>query len=77
MSEAKLINCANGFYETLFNEVCKALEQDETVEVYIDCIGHTCNNMAQEAYKQALTNKYGDRLTVECSHDSYSYQYTY
>ncbi len=77
MKEPKFINCANDFYESRFNEVCAALEQGEKVKVYIDCIGHTRNNMAQEAYKEHLIKKYGDKLTVEQSKGAYSYSYTY
>ena len=43
----KTINCGNDFHEERFNEVCEALEQGETVEIYISCIGHTRNNMAR------------------------------
>lgn len=75
--EGRLIDCANDFYESRFNEVCAALEQGEKIQVYIDCIGHTRNNMAQEAYKRALVEKYGDELTVECSEGAYCYSYIY
>lgn len=77
MKKEKLINCGNDYYEKYFNEVCEALEQGETVKVYIDCIGHTRNNMSQEAYKRALTNKYGERLTVKLDEGAYSYSYIY
>ena len=77
MTRTKTINCANDFYESRFNEVCEALEQGETVGVYIDCIGHTRNNMAQEVYKEHLQKKYGDKLTIERSSGAYSYSYTY
>lgn len=72
-----LINCGNSFSESRFNQVCDALEQGETVEVYINCIGHTRNNMEQETYKEHLLKKYGDKLNVECSNGVCSYHYTY
>lgn len=73
----KLINGGNYYHEKAFNEICEALEKAETVEVYIDCIGHTRNNNEQEAYKEALTEKFGSGLQVECSEGSYSYSYSY
>ena len=74
---AKLINGQNYFNETAFNEACEALEQGETVKMYIDVIGHTRNNNEQEAYREALENKYGSRLKVEKSEGGYSYSYSY
>lgn len=76
-NEAKLINCGNDFYSKHFDEVCEALESGETVEVYIDCIGHTRNNWAQDSYKKALVEKYGDRLSVTTEHGAYCYSHTY
>lgn len=73
----KLIDGRNYFNETSFKNACEALEQGETVEMYIDVIGHTRNNNEQEAYKEALTQKYGSGLNVECSNGSYSYSYSY
>ena len=72
-----LIDGGNYFHEKAFNEICEALEQGETVEVYIDCIGHTRNNNEQEAYKEALFKKYQDRLKVEKDGGGYSYSYSY
>ena len=71
------ISGENYFNEKSLKEICEALEQGETVEVGIDCIGHTRNNMEQEAYKEALTEKYGSRLQVECSEGAHSYSYSY
>lgn len=75
--EAKFISCGNDFYTKYFDEVCEALEQGETVRVSIDCIGHTRNNMAQEAYRQALAKKYCDKISVKCNEGYCSYSYTY
>lgn len=72
-----LINCANDFYQKYFDQVCEALESGEKVEVYIDCIGHTRNNWAQDSYKKALVEKYGDRLTVATEHGAYCYHHIY
>ena len=73
----KLINGENYFNPVSFDEACKALEQGDTIRIGIDCIGHTRNNNEQEAYKEALTERYGDGLWVECSKGAVSYSYTY
>ena len=77
MKKARLVNCGNDFYTKHFDELCEALEKGERVEVYIDCIGHTRNNMGQTAYKRALTEKYGDRLIVTTHEGAYCYSYDY
>lgn len=74
---AKLINGANYFNPISFNKACKALEQGDTIEMYIDVIGHTKNNTVQEEYEKALIEKYGDKLIVEKEQGSYSYSYSY
>lgn len=74
---SKLVNGQNYFNPISFNEICEALEQGETVSVYIDCIGFTRNNNEQEAYKEALTKKYGDRIQAERFDGGFSYSYSY
>lgn len=71
------INGGNYFHEKAFNEICEALEKVQTVQVYIDCIGHGTNNREQEIYKEALLKKYANRLTVEKNNGAYSYSYSY
>lgn len=71
------INGGNYYHEKAFNEICEALEKGEAVRVGIDCIGHTRNNNEQEAYKEALTEKYGDRLQITTQNGGYSYSYSY
>ena len=73
----RTINGENYFNEKSFNEICEALEKAEAVEVYIDVIGHSRNNYEQEAYREALEQKYGDRLKVDKIDGAYSYSYTY
>ena len=73
----KVIDGKNYFNEQSFNEICEALENGESISVYIDCIGHTRNNNEQEAYKEALTEKFGSRLQAECSKGANSYSYSY
>lgn len=73
----KLINGENYFNEVSFNKACKALEQGDTITLVIDSIGHTRNNNEQEAYKEALIKKYGERLNIDKSEGRYSYSYTY
>jgi len=74
---AKLINGQNYFNKASFNEACEALERAESVKMYIDVIGHTRNNNEQEAYREALQEKYGSRLMVEKEEGGYSYSYSY
>jgi hypothetical protein len=74
---AMLVNGENYFNPLSFNKACKALEQGNKIEMYIDVIGHTRNNMVQEEYKEALIKKYGDRLSIEKEEGSYSYNYSY
>ena len=73
----KTINGGNYFHEKAFNEICEALEKGKTVQVYIDCIGHTRNNYEQETYREELLEKYQDRLKVDKSEGGYSYNYIY
>ena len=73
----KTINGGNYFHEKAFSEICETLERGEAVEVYIDCIGHTRNNNEQEAYKEALEKKYGDKLQTIENGGAYSYSYSY
>ena len=73
----KTINGQNYFNEKSLAEICEVLEQGQAVKVYIDCIGHTRNNDEQEAYKEALCNKYGDKLQVSAENGGYSFAYVY
>lgn len=77
MDNKKLINCGNEFYPRFFKELCEALEAGHTVEVYVDCIGHTRNNMVQEIYKTKLQEKYGTDLMTQRNEGSYSNSYCY
>ena len=73
----KTINGGNYYYERAFKEACSALENGETIQIYIDCIGHTRNNSEQEVYKEAFIQKYDDLLVIEKNAGGYSYSYTY
>lgn len=73
----KTVNCGNYFTENRFNNLCEVLEREGAASVYIDCIGHTRNNMEQESYKNALKKKYGDRLVITCHEGACSYHYDY
>lgn len=76
-TENKVINCGNDFYEQFFDKVCKELEDGLSVKVYVDCIGHTRNNIVQEIYKEKLTEKYGAAIKINCDEGGYSYFYIY
>ena len=73
----KLIDGSNNFNERDFNTMCEELEKGNEIEVYINCIGFTRNNMEQEHYREALENKYGYRLIItgQTGYNAYSYSY--
>lgn len=71
------VTCGNSFYKHYFEKVCGLLEEGKVVEIYIDCIGHTRNNMTQDWYKEELEKKYGALLTVQYNDGYCSYSYTY
>lgn len=73
------VSGSNYFNEEDLNKMIELLEQGETIRVGIDCIGHTRNNMEQEAYKEALIRNFAGEKELEikllegvCS---YSYEY--
>lgn len=67
----KLINGKNYFNEESFNEMCEVLETGESIEIYIDCIGHTRTANETAAYERALKKKYGHNLTIH-EHGGYA-----
>ena len=70
-----LVNCKNYFNEESFNKVCDLLESGETVEIYIDCIGHTRAHYEGMNYKNHLKEKYCDRLVeVNGSYQDYVFR---
>ena len=71
----KTIDGKNYYNEASFKEMCEALDKGETIVVHINCIGHARNNNEQEAYREALENKYQSNLWVECSKGNVSYSY--
>ena len=73
----KNISGKNYFNQESLEKMCEALESGYEIEVWIDCIGHTRNNMEQEHYKEALMEKYGDKVEVKI-HEGYCiYEYSY
>lgn len=76
-STTKLLNCGNDFYPHLFDRLCSTLEDGLKVKAYIDCIGHTRNNMVQDIYKEKIEEKYGDKVRAEREPGGYSYSYIY
>ena len=77
MKDYKLISGSNYFKQDNLKAMIGTLDSGEKIEVYIDCIGHTRNNMTQEQYKKALEEHYGDKLNViyNGGYCSYSYRY--
>ena len=72
-----LVDVGNDFYEKYLKELIKELDQGKKVEPYVNCIGHTRNNMTQERYRTELKNHYGNKLHIELSEGAYSYSYIY
>ena len=73
----KTISGRNYYNETDFKTMCVALDAGERIEVYIDCIGHSTNNVEQENYRQAIVAKYGDKVEVMQGGSPLSYNYSY
>ena len=73
----KCVNGGNYFIKERFEVMCQELEKGECIEVYIDCIGHTRNNMTQEEYKEHFIEKYGDKVEVIYNDGVCSYSYSY
>ena len=58
------VNGTNTFNPESFAKMCRLLEAGKTIEIQINCIGHTRRGMMRDAYRQALEEKYRDRLEV-------------
>lgn len=74
---SKVINGTNGFYLKAFNQMVEELKKGEEIEVYIDCIGHTRNNMEQMDYKRHLEERFGDRLISTYIGPDHCFSYKY
>lgn len=73
----KSVPCGNYFSEMKLNKICYFLEEGHEVEILINCIGHTRNNMCQDAYRDALTKKFGENLVIKKDEGYCSYSYRY
>lgn len=62
MKNYKTINGSNYYQEKHLEEMKQALEAGETIEIYIDCIGHTRARVTEDRYAAELRKAYGDRL---------------
>ena len=69
---SKLVNGKNYFNEESLNKMCEKLEKGETIGIYIDCIGHTRNQMETAAYVRALQDKYVDNLIIDTESNWYT-----
>ena len=76
-TKRQLINGKNYLNMKSLTEMSKALNEGKTIEVYIDCIGHSRNNYEQENYRKALQKIYGENLECEVLEGNYSYSYMY
>ena len=77
MKEQTYVSGSNYFNQNSLDQMKELLEKGKAIQVGIACIGHTRNNSEQEAYKEALTNLYGDRLEVKYNDGVCSYSYSY
>lgn len=75
--EKVYVSGSNYFNEADLQEMIKELDNGKIVEVGIDCIGHTRNNMEQDNYKEALRKHYGIRLVYQCTIGVCTYSYSY
>ena len=71
------VSGSNYFNEKDLKKMIEELDKGNAIQVGIECIGHTRNNMEQEAYKQALLKHYGSKLEITCNEGAYSYDYEY
>lgn len=71
------VDGSNYFQEEYLNNMIALLNKGKAINVGIDCIGHTRNNMEQEAYKEALLKHYGSKLEIKLNEGICSYSYEY
>lgn len=76
-NESIFVSGSNYFKQACLNNMIELLENGKTIQVGIDCIGHTRNNMVQENYKDALVKYYGDKLNIKIKDGVCSYSYEY
>lgn len=77
MKERTYVSGSSSFNNESLEQMKSLLKQGKEIYVGIACLGHTKNNMEQEAYKQALTEYFGDNLIAELSNGLCSYSYSY
>lgn len=75
MKPTKKIELGNSFREEKLEEIIKELENGETVEMFVDCIGFTLNNTIEERYKEELIKKYNKKIQFEQVGSSKVYWY--
>ena len=61
----KTINVGNYYTEERFQVVKEALEQGNTVRIYVDCIGHSRTEMVESEFREALQGEYKDKLVYK------------
>lgn len=60
--ENVLVNVSNDFYQARMDELVRLLKEGKGVGIYVDCIGHTRNQMVTAKYLNELENIFGERL---------------
>jgi len=77
MKDSVYVSGSNYFNQEDLNKMIDLLDKGNAINVGIDCIGHTRNNMEQEAYKKALQEHYGSKLEIKLNSGVCSYDYSY
>ena len=62
--ETKTICGGNYFTESRLQEMIEALESGNIITIYISCIGHTRAQREALEYRNALIERYGERLEI-------------
>lgn len=75
--ESIYVSGSNYFNEEDLQKAIKLLDEGNTINIGISCIGHTRHNMEQENYKKALIEHYGDLLEIKTITGAYCYIYEY
>lgn len=60
----KVINGSNMFNLSIYKDIIQNLNNGETVELYISCIGHTRAQLEGAKYRKELQNYFGEKLEI-------------
>lgn len=60
----KVINGSNSFNLSIYKDIIQNLNNGETVELYINCLGHTRAQIEGSKYREELQNYFGEKLEI-------------